>query len=813
MAENQMTKKINLDDTFNLRGELRTVDDKDDGYIKIEGYANVAIEDRVGTIIPSSAWIEAVEHYVKNPIILFNHNYDEPVGKATRIKIDKKGLFIECNISPAAQKVQKLIKEKILKSFSVGFRIPDREDGIYYDEDLDTVVIKSIDLLEVSVVTVPANQESLFDVKKSFTNNKEYLDFVKGLKTASKEEQADREYTWSAEEKANMTDKVETVEEEMPSAEEVKADAPTETKADPAEEKVEAKASDEPEVEIEAEDDKPEEKASTEEQPKEEKATDKVPEEPEFVKGKEEDKEAKSAKSDDEPEVTVEHDLNDTPEKIEEIPVEVNLSGSELSAGDLIRYDGRMHRVHTVVNAGDQEPIYKLLPVDTTGVDNDNVNTEEKNTEKSAKNSESLEANQPKEELQNDSNKENEMENKDIENVGETTEEATPATEAKAAAGSTSVKEPRVAELVETTGKAIEKASDAEDTKGAESTEAKAANDEVKELRAQLAEYQEQVKSLTNSKMAYATQDDDYLKSDQYKKDAIDAVFIGSAFGKDPTETKVFQDNMARAVTDVDSLLTTFSTTVYEEMEQELVIAKLFDEIKVTSKKMSIPHADEDTADGVAQFANGTYAGAHDTTRVPTSKQHVIKDVEFTPHKYMVETHIAKDETEDTIIPVAEFLRKAATRRLARAIDKTILRGDGSLTGFNPSVNDRDIAVGGNYPSVMRGVNYLCTNAGTVSGRRLTVSSEVGNQVTPMDIARARQNMGKYGVKLGSQLVFLTTIDGYNELVTYPDFRTLDKMGKDATYLTGTLGSIYGINVIMTEFLDTAVGATAWIRY
>ena len=136
MAKTQTKNKVNLDDTYNLRGELRAVDDKDDGYLKIEGYANVSIEDRVGTTIPASTWIDAVEHFVKNPIILFNHNYDEPVGKASKIKIDKKGLFIECNISPTAEKVQKLIREKILKSFSVGFRIPDREDGIYYDEDL-----------------------------------------------------------------------------------------------------------------------------------------------------------------------------------------------------------------------------------------------------------------------------------------------------------------------------------------------------------------------------------------------------------------------------------------------------------------------------------------------------------------------------------------------------------------------------------------------------------------------------------------------------------------------------------------------------
>ena len=114
-----------------------------------------------------------------------------------------------------------------------------------------------------------------------------------------------------------------------------------------------------------------------------------------------------------------------------------------------------------------------------------------------------------------------------------------------------------------------------------------------------------------------------------------------------------------------------------------------------------------------------------------------------------------------------------------------------------------ETTVNTDYPSVIRGVTRLCSD---VTGEALLVDAAQGNLVTPMDIALCRQNMGKYGVKLGKELVFLTTIDGYNELVTYPDFRTVDKMGPGATYHTGTVGNIFGIDVIMTEFLDTVTG-------
>ena len=75
------------------------------------------------------------------------------------------------------------------------------------------------------------------------------------------------------------------------------------------------------------------------------------------------------------------------------------------------------------------------------------------------------------------------------------------------------------------------------------------------------------------------------------------------------------------------------------------------------------PVADEDTDGDVAQFASGTYTtGISDATNVPTSNRNTIKSVDFTPHKFMATTHLAKDEEEDTILPLLDFLRTASMR-------------------------------------------------------------------------------------------------------------------------------------------------------
>ena len=112
----------------------------------------------------------------------------------------------------------------------------------------------------------------------------------------------------------------------------------------------------------------------------------------------------------------------------------------------------------------------------------------------------------------------------------------------------------------------------------------------------------------------------------------------------------------------------------------------MFQRLAVDAKTFRVPVADEDTDGDVAQFASGTFAtGIADATRVPTSNQNTISSVDFTPHKFMATTHLAKDEEEDTVLPLLDFLRAAATRRLARAIDKSILRGTGALSGFTAS--------------------------------------------------------------------------------------------------------------------------------
>jgi HK97 family phage prohead protease len=141
----------------------------------IRGMASTVDFDRAGDSIASEAWQKGgMSNFEKNPIILFNHNYDKPIGRATGLKAGPNGLEMEAKISKHAD-CANLIKDGVLGAFSVGFRVKDAD----YLEETDGLRIKDAELFEVSVVSVPCNQSATFSLAKSFDSMSEYEDFKK----------------------------------------------------------------------------------------------------------------------------------------------------------------------------------------------------------------------------------------------------------------------------------------------------------------------------------------------------------------------------------------------------------------------------------------------------------------------------------------------------------------------------------------------------------------------------------------------------------------------------------------------------------
>ncbi len=151
--------------------ELPTADEKIDS-IFIEGYASTNDVDRAGDVVPAGVWEKGMKNYLKNPIILAQHDHDDPIGRMIEHKVDSKGLWIKARISAAAE-VFSLIKDEVLTAFSIGFRVLDAE----YNAATELFVIKELELIEISVVSVPCNQNTIFSLSKAFDDANDYKMF------------------------------------------------------------------------------------------------------------------------------------------------------------------------------------------------------------------------------------------------------------------------------------------------------------------------------------------------------------------------------------------------------------------------------------------------------------------------------------------------------------------------------------------------------------------------------------------------------------------------------------------------------------
>lgn len=125
---------------------------------RFQGYASVfGGVDSYGDTIEPGAFRSTLENRSRMPAMLFGHNPGRVIGKWLHLEEDARGLFGEGEFTPGnsdAQNTYASLKHGAIDGLSIGFRIPkggaeDLKDG--------KRKLRAIDLVEISVVTMPAD--------------------------------------------------------------------------------------------------------------------------------------------------------------------------------------------------------------------------------------------------------------------------------------------------------------------------------------------------------------------------------------------------------------------------------------------------------------------------------------------------------------------------------------------------------------------------------------------------------------------------------------------------------------------------------
>lgn len=181
--------------------EIKAYGEKDnleDG--QFSGYASVfGNKDSYGDVVAKGAFLETLAQYGEKGsgiAAYWQHRMDDPqmnIGQTVEAYEDDHGLFVKVQLdldNPNAAYTHKLIKEGRVKQMSFAFTV--QEYGIIETEDDFYFELRKMDLHEVSVVPVGANQETeLLAVKSMLSGvkagksvsakNADLLEQAKGL--------------------------------------------------------------------------------------------------------------------------------------------------------------------------------------------------------------------------------------------------------------------------------------------------------------------------------------------------------------------------------------------------------------------------------------------------------------------------------------------------------------------------------------------------------------------------------------------------------------------------------------------------------
>lgn len=154
---------------------------------------STASVDRMGDSVAVDGW--KLDNFHKSPVVLWQHdNSKPPIAKAPKVWIDGKKLKAEAEFvaadNPAvgrfAEGIYRLYKEGFMSATSVGFAPikyafvddPARKFGIDFIEQ---------ELLEFSLVTVPANAEALIEGRSAGIDISPVLDWAEEVLSADNE--------------------------------------------------------------------------------------------------------------------------------------------------------------------------------------------------------------------------------------------------------------------------------------------------------------------------------------------------------------------------------------------------------------------------------------------------------------------------------------------------------------------------------------------------------------------------------------------------------------------------------------------------
>jgi len=239
-----------------------------------------------------------------------------------------------------------------------------------------------------------------------------------------------------------------------------------------------------------------------------------------------------------------------------------------------------------------------------------------------------------------------------------------------------------------------------------------------------------------------------------------------------------------------DELVPTLeASALWMDVNLQTQVAPLIPTIAMPSNPFDIP-----TQLGDASW----YPGTENTTATESTPATAKKTL--TAYELVSQVSFSFSIEEDSIIALLPEIRSGLVRNAAEVLDDVILNAD--TTAAN-SINADGATIATSTANKAQwligydGLRHACLvdNTGQANNHNAAVSDDMFNEI--------RSKLDKYGTR-PSELVWIMDVNTFIRAQGISNFRTMDKLGPNATILTGQLGAVSGIPVIASELMRLA---------
>ncbi len=265
--------------------------------------------------------------------------------------------------------------------------------------------------------------------------------------------------------------------------------------------------------------------------------------------------------------------------------------------------------------------------------------------------------------------------------------------------------------------------------------------------------------------------------------------------GLNPRMLDDWQNNLKAAMDSAtagagDELVATGeAAALWADVNLETLVAPLFSRVDMPTNPFEIP-----LQLGAVTWYPGAENSAATASALATGRQ------TLTAYELVAEVPWSLSLDEDAVIAMADEVRSSLVRNAVEVIDDVLLNADTStvnnINADGATISSSD-AGKGHWLLGFDGLLHLplVDNVSQANNHNATTNDGMFNEI--------RGKLGRYGVR-PSELAYIMDVNTYIKSLLVNNFRTLDKVGSNATLLRGQLGAVEGIPVIVSEQMAPA---------